>query len=85
MADAAEALRSIAIELTEAEYAWLEARAREDGTSPEQVVSALLRHVRARQTQREQARSRMLEYLGDAADVSPEDEAAILREIRGKE
>lgn len=85
MADAAEALRSIAIELSEAEYVWLEARARQDGVSPEQVVSAVLREVRTRESQREQARSRMLEYLGDAAEVSPDDEAAILREIRGTE
>ena len=83
MADAAANLRTVAIELLEAEYVWLEDRARQQGGTPEEVLVGLVREARTRRLQRDEARERLLEYLGDAADVDPAEEATLLREIRG--
>jgi len=85
MADAAQTSRPITVRLTEAEYAWLERKARRDGISREQVVSAVIRERSIRETEHEEGRERVLVYLGDAAEVTPTQEAAILQEIRGTE
>lgn len=82
MADAAQELHVVRVQLTSDELEWLRALASRRRFGEGEMLAALVRAARgdwdARQSQ---ARERLLEYLGDAAALEPDEEDAILREI----
>jgi len=71
--------------LSSDERRWLESYAARLGVTVSEALAALVRAAHAKDALQGAARSRLLDYLGDAATLEPGEEEEILREMRGDE
>lgn len=71
--------------LSSDESRWLESYASRLGVPVSEALAALVRAAHAKDARQVAARSRLLDYLGDAATLEPGEEEEILREMRGDE
>ena len=85
MAVPATSRHAVQVELTDDELDWLRVLAARWRVDESDALARLLRPVLERQRAQSEAREQFLEYLGDAAELGPGEEEALLREIDGED